>query len=288
MGRCKLQVSVGQLAVGVAIRRILRSALGLLWLILLTAPISANNDRPQRHYEFWAGVDVTEGSWLGYTGGTYAPFGDIHEEGWKLRAVTGYGRYKVWNAYFEKYEQDKAETWFVDALVGYMWRLDPLIAKLLVGVSSIEHTLPDNVRRLALLNVNFGRVDGQEFGAKLQAEFWLNIGDNAFASWDLAWAQAHNTRSVRARLGYMVLSNVSVGIEAGLNADDQSFCYDPSGAGSCVELDEMAAFNNALTNNGRVDVFGRYSWDGGELSGAVGALGDDKRMYGKLNYLMQF
>jgi hypothetical protein len=43
--------------------------------------------------ETWAGADITSRSWLAYSGVTLALFGPIDSDGWRLRAVGGYGAY---------------------------------------------------------------------------------------------------------------------------------------------------------------------------------------------------
>ena len=39
----------------------------------------------------WAGAEVFHQVWSLYAGGTYAPFGSVREDGFRVRAVTGYG-----------------------------------------------------------------------------------------------------------------------------------------------------------------------------------------------------
>jgi cellulose biosynthesis protein BcsS len=256
-------------------------------LLCLLSPASADSEQQLRHYELWAGADATEGSWLAYTGATYAPFGDIHSQGFKLRAASGYGRYRVWNPWLRDFEDNEAETYFLDGLAGYLFRFDPVIAKLFVGISAIDHSLPDNVSRLVAERKKLGVVDGQQVGLKIQAEFWLNIDQYTWASLDLSWSSAHNTRSARFRQGYKFLPDLSVGFEASINADEQVFCQETTD-GACIRLTEQQALQNSLINNGRLGVFVRHDWDGGELSAAIGLLGEERQLYGKMNYLFQF
>ena len=42
----------------------------------------------------WAGAEVFRQVWSLYAGGTYAPFGSVREDGFRVRAVTGYGAYR--------------------------------------------------------------------------------------------------------------------------------------------------------------------------------------------------
>ncbi|MGH1417849.1 MAG: cellulose biosynthesis protein BcsS [Hyphomicrobiaceae bacterium] len=250
-------------------------------------PSSAQDERRARNYELWVGVDVTEGSWLSYTGATYSPFGDIHAAGLKLRASGGYGEYRVWNPFRADFETKSAQTNYIDGLVGYLWRLDPLIAKLFVGYTSVEHSLPDGVGELIAARGKLGVVNGQQNGLKIQAEFWLNITEKSWGSLDLSWTSAHNIRSARARYGYKITPQISLGVEGSVFADEQVFCIHALD-GTCTRLNEQQALQNALTNNTRFGAFARYSWDGGELSASGGVLGKDRQYYGKANYLFQF
>lgn len=228
-----------------------------------------------RHYEVWAGADAAENVWLLYSGTTLAPFSDIHQEGLRLRFVGGYGKYRY--AYTDSASGPKhfnGRSVFADALVGYLWRLDPLIVKLFGGVSHIDHQIrpvdPES------------KVQGPDFGAKAVAEFWYNIGELGFASVDLAWSQAHNTSSARARFGYRLMPNFSIGPEAVLNLDRQGV----------HRIDgEDLNFKGATMDYGRIGLFARSEWYGGELSASGGIVAnsrDEPAVYGTMNWITQF
>ena len=68
------------------------------------------------------------------------------------------------------------------------------------------------------------------------------------SSADLSWTSAHQTSAARLRTGYRVYGDVSLGLEAGLNA-------------------------NRMGEDVRAGVFGRYAWDGGEFLLATGLSG---------------
>jgi hypothetical protein len=91
-------------------------------------------------------------------------------------------------------------------------------------------------------------VQGQAFGPKLAAEFWLNMGTSAWSSIDLSWTSAHQTSAARMRTAYRVYGDISLGLEGGLNAND-------------------------LGEDVRAGLFGRYAWNGGEVSLAAGFAG---------------
>ncbi len=229
-----------------------------------------------RHYEVWAGADAGDTFWLLYSGTTLAPFGDIHATGLRARLVSGYGQYRY--ASFDTKtltaEDYRAETTFADALVGYLWRLDPLILKLFAGVSYVDH-------RIHPFDAN-NHVQGPAVGFKGVAEFWFNLSDNAFAAIDLSWSQAHRTRSARGRLGYRLTPNLSLGPEAGFNMDRQ---------GDYKVGEEHLNFRTEPMDYARLGAFARYEWFGGEVSASAGFIGDfreERSAYATLNWISQF
>jgi hypothetical protein len=188
----------------------------------------------------WAGADVSGHVWLLYSGATVAPYSNIFDDGLRLRVAGGYGGYTYVGERRSQLVSFTAETAFAEALVGYLKRLGPLTAKAFVGIAAIEHDIapfdPDNP------------VQGQEFGPKVAAEFWLNMGPSAWSSMDLSWTSAHQTSAARMRTGYRVYGDISLGLEGGLNAND-------------------------LGEDVRAGLFGRYAWNGGEFSLAAGFAG---------------
>ncbi|MDX2258444.1 MAG: cellulose biosynthesis protein BcsS [Hyphomicrobiaceae bacterium] len=243
----------------------------------LSTGAAADQPRSPRHTEVWAGADAGEDVWLIYSGGTIAPFGDIHDGGLRLRVAGGFGQYRYQShnpARGYALESFAATASFADALVGYLWRLDPLILKLFIGAGLIEHDIsPVDGHNLA---------QGPDFGAKAVAEVWVNIGPSAYASVDIAWAQAHETMSGRGRLGYRMSAPLSLGIEAAANVDQQA-AYKMSA--------EQVAYRTEAFDYGKVGAFVRYEWAGGEVSASAGLLGDVREQtspYATLNWLMQF
>ncbi|MCH9808121.1 MAG: cellulose biosynthesis protein BcsS [Alphaproteobacteria bacterium] len=236
----------------------------------------AAQENLDRHNEIWAGADAGADVWLLYSGATLAPFSDIHQNGVRLRFVGGYGQYR-----YESYDHStettakyQANVTFADALIGYLWRLDPLILKLFVGASFSDH----QIRPLDPNN----HTQGPDVGAKAVAEFWFNLGNNGFASLDLAWSQAHETRSARTRIGYRLTPKFSFGPEAGLNLDRQ---------GDYKIAEEDVNFRAEPIDYGRIGLFARYEWYGGELAASTGVLGDfreETSIYGTLNWITQY
>ncbi len=208
----------------------------------LFVPWAATADpvTPPGWREIWTGADVSGHVWLLYSGATVAPYSNVFDDGLRLRVAGGYGGYTYVGERRAQLVSFTAETAFAEALVGYLKRFGPLTAKAFVGVAAIEHDIapfdPENP------------VQGQAFGPKLAAEFWLNMGASAWSSMDLSWTSAHQTSAARMRAGYRVYGDISLGLEGGLNAND-------------------------LGEDARVGLFGRYAWYGGEFSLAGGFAG---------------
>jgi hypothetical protein len=127
-------------------------------------------------------------------------------------------------------------------------------------------------------------------------QLWLNIGDEAWASLDVAASDAHDTRSLRTRFGYRIVPTLSLGLEGKINVDAQGDCElgnDSSKAcrGQYKESDDVT-----LLSYSRAGVFARYEWATGEISVSAGALGrgfihdaaSDPTPYVTVNWLTQF
>lgn len=244
------------------------------------------DDTPARWREISAGADVTGNVWLIYTGSTLAPFGDIHEDGLRLRFSGGYGQYGysglrsprpgVVPAEPRAFD---AETTFADAMVGYQWKLGPLTAKAFAGASGIGHTISPFDPWMD--------VSGLEWGAKGIVELWLDVVPAVWASLDLSYAQAHRTYSARTRVGYRVLPTLSVGAEAAVNGNAVG------SEGLLSSRVPHAPYDAIDYSSGRLGGFVRYEWYGGEISASAGVAGDIDRAepstaYATINWLMQF
>lgn len=279
-----------------------RAALGaVLWAALAgialsttaPSPSMAQEARPSwreiwKWRETWSGIDIARDNWLVYSGITVAPFGHIHEPGWRVRLAGGYGQYSYSGNRSTTPTPDiqsfSATTYYTDALVGYLDRFGPLTAKAFGGISYIAHDIapfdPENI------------IIGDDVGLKGALELWLDIGEISFASLDMSWNTANDTRNARARIGARVTSSISAGLEGWLNLDDQSDCD--------LGWDQSAACNSDdqtnLLDYTRAGVFLRYEWDGGELSLSGGVSGGsfassgsaEPEPYATLNWMTQF
>lgn len=259
------------------------------------AAIPAARADPQqniRNWEVWSGADVAANVWLVYSGGTVAPFGDIHSPGLRLRATGGFGAYSYaqdLRRHGDKAETFDAKTWFTDALAGYLWRLDPLIVKTFVGFSAISHDIqPIDTESVVI---------GSDFGVKGVVELWLNVGASGWSSLDLSWSSAHDTWSARMRSGYRILPTLSVGLEAGINGDAQAECRTRlRDAGDCAVKSWRREYDTSLLDYARTGIFARYEWYGGELSVSGGGLGQmidtsghiEVEPYVTVNWITQF
>ncbi|CFX60170.1 conserved protein of unknown function [Candidatus Filomicrobium marinum] len=279
-------------------------ALVALALIISAQPVAANDgNTPTRHYETWVGADTAKNVWLLYSGTTASPFGHIYEDGLRLRFVGGYGQYTYGGkrpelnpAYtgfgaepwlITPYKTFKARVQFAEALIGYQLRTGELTTKAFVGISAIDHDirpgdyaiLPDANGKPQKYSFNF--ASGLDVGVKIALELWLNLGADAYASLDLAWSDAHLTRSARARIGHYLFDGLSAGLEANFNLDRNGE----------VRLKDEEFVTDAPIDYARFGVFARYNWDGGEISASAGLLGDftqNQSAYGTVNWVTQF
>jgi hypothetical protein len=267
----------------------------------IVVPEPAASDRWR---ETWAGADATEDGWLVFSGMTIAPFSHIHGEGLRLRLASGYGAYRysgdrgvpAFNAVLGRVETRaefmsfEAQTGFAEALVGYLWRLDPLVLKLFAGVSGIGHNIvPFDTENLAV---------GLDWGPKGTIEMWLNMGASLWGSLDVSWSGAHETASVRSRVGYRILPQLSTGLEGRLDFDIQGRCdlgWD-SGSACAGQYHAETAGAAQLLDYSRAGLFMRWEWEGGEISASAGASGssfgrtslEDIQPYATAAWIMQY
>lgn len=288
----------------------------LLWLLaaLLTNPFlslpagAEDQQTAPQHYEAWAGADASQNVWLAYTGVTFAPFGPLDRDGLRLRFTGGYGKYSYkgkrpeLNPAYTGYDDEpmiltphktfQARVQYAEALIGYQWRWGELTTKAFVGIASIEHIIRPG-DRFVITDPNsgitrtfsFNRASGHDIGLKGALELWLNLGTDAYASLDLAWSNAHLTRSTHTRLGHNVLPDLLPGLSAGIEA---SFNVNRNGE---VRLKDDTLVDDVPLDYARFGGFARYVWDAGELSASAGLLGDfteDQSAYGTVNVITKF
>lgn len=274
----------------------------LFGVALSSHPGAADPAEQQSGRQIWAGADVSPDVWLVYSGITVAPWSGIHDDGFRFRTAGGYGAYK------QSYTQHKLDiasdtdtftrhdlavsTYYGEVLIGYLKRYGELTAKAFVGASIISHNLGLAEEVIAI---------GDEVGIKGALELWLNIGERGWGSLDMSWSSAHDTRAARARFGYRLWPNLSIGIEGGLNVDARAECRltgkRSKECGHVIISDDgtiVRDYDNAeLLDYARGGAFARYEWGGSEVSVSVGALrntfaDNEVAPYVTLNYLTQF
>ncbi|MEQ1694312.1 MAG: cellulose biosynthesis protein BcsS [Hyphomicrobiaceae bacterium] len=226
--------------------------------------------------EIWVGADAGAHNWLVYSGSTYAPWGDIHQDGFRVRATTGYGHYDYqWDAK-TKVKIDKT---YSDAMVGYQHRFGDLTAKAFAGWAMLKD-----------LDVPSAKVRRERFqtGFKTALELWLNLGAQGWTSLDVSYADTRETASIRSRIGYRILPTVSAGSEA---------VFNHASLKGQVQIDTSS---DQVIGNVRTGLFVRYEWFGGEISASGGVTGDIRESldeigflnspsaYGTLNLIVQF
>ena len=229
--------------------------------------------------EIWFGADAGAHNWLVYSGSTYAPFGDIHADGLRLRASSGYGQYSY---RFDINTPVKAYKTTADVMIGYQYRIGELTAKAFFGWAMLNNEFDVPARSLHLQKF--------ENGAKGALELWLNLGASAWTSLDFNYADTRSTWSVRSRTGYRVLPTVSLGIEGAFNHSD-------------LTGEVQASTKFSVEGNTRVGAFARYEWFGGEISASGGYSGDwierkganagtdilnRPQVYGTVNLIIQY
>lgn len=185
----------------------------------------------------WTGADGTLRHASIWSGLTWAPLGTLTEDGWRLRTVTGAGRYGYdgWRlakgipvpAHFQ------GTTTFLDGFVGYQFQFGTVTLKPFVGVTLVQH---------AVVPVDpVSALSGRVIGVKLALDTWTRLGDAGWVNVDGSWTPVHQTTSVKARMGVRIWRDLSLGAEASTLSD----------------------VNQEMRRGG---AFVRYAWDGGEFS----------------------
>lgn len=228
------------------LRRATAVVAGALFLSSWQLPLPALAAEPAgKQQEFSVGVEAARHAWSLYSGVTLAPFGSLGEDGWRLRAVGGYGAYSYSGlravGVGSQIVKFRGTVSFADLLLGYHQQVGPLTLKLYAGAMATQHLI-DPVDPEA-------QVQGEAFGAKAVLETWWTVSEQTWASLDLSYGSVHESYWGRLRLGWRLVPVVSLGLEA-------------SGAG------------NSDGDAARLGGFLRYEWDGGEVSASAGLMSD--------------
>jgi hypothetical protein len=196
-------------------------------------------------YEVWSGAEVFDRVWSLYGGGQYAPFGSIREDGLRVRAAAGTTAFSYtsprWTGTSVQQREFHGGTSFADLLAGYHKQLGPVTIKVLGGLTAAHQSGDDPEAS-----------SGTEVGGKAVLETWWNITERAWTSLDASWTTLHDVYGGRARLGWRVWPELSIGLEGGAAG---TWDYDSARAGGFV----------------------RYEWASGEVSLSGGVSGDGPR-----------
>jgi hypothetical protein len=226
-----------------------------------------------QHLEIWSGGEGFDGVWSAYGGASWAPFGSVREDGFRVRVVLGTGGYQG------------GDVAFGDLLVGYHKQIGPLTLKLFGGVVIAEHLPTQSTSMLT----------GTALGPKAVVETWWTITDRVWTSVDLSIALPHMHLSGgdgddadridytgRMRFGWRPLPKLWPELSVGLEG----------GAGGPL----APALQTTLQGSkARAGGFLRYEWASGEVSISGGLLSDGHEQneshaqpYGTVSVLTRF
>jgi hypothetical protein len=206
--------------------------------------LSVKPETPQPRFEFWMGATAYANVWSLYSGSTIAPFGNVQENGIRLRLTGGYGEDRYSNQTPAGSQSFRGSGSFADLLVGYHAQLGPLTVKTFAGATMLDRQTAPHDPSAELL--------GTGWGAKAVLETWLNVGERAWTAVDLSWTSLYESYSARGRLGWRLTPALSIGLEA-------------------------SAIGNVATDIAGAGVFLRYETATGELSLSGGVTNDGPR-----------
>lgn len=202
---------------------------------------------------------------------TSALYGDIRQDGFRLRSSGGYGEYRYWRPHFDPSTSTRQNIafdgrhTFVDGLLGYQATIGPATVKAFAGLVAVGHQVRG--RPGSPLSVDEDNsAQGDRHGAKVLVETWTRLGDWGFLQLDASWSQPFDAASARLRLGKHLDTRWSAGLEAG-------------------------AFGNPVPDQGRIGAFARFAWSDGEVSVSGGAGGEWDRFdsaYGAVGFVFRF
>ena len=227
------------------------------WYEKTTSAVEANR-------EAWAGAEAFKRVWSLYAGSTYAPFGNLRQNGVRIRAVNAISNYTYGGRRYDPLTGDAIWQVFrgsgrtTDVLAGYQGRLGELTWKLFAGYQHAAITLapfdPETT------------VQGVRHGAKGSLELWYNITPSQWASLDVTYATPFRSYSHRMRIAHRAGETVSIGAEA-------------------------AAFGHQEGRTRRLGAFLRFDNGTHEVSGSLGwsmPHGDTSHAYGTVQWLYRF
>lgn len=188
------------------------------------APARADQWTPSVSFEppreIWAGAEAFGRVLSLYTGSTFAPFGNLRQDGVRLRAVTAMSRFKYSGLRYDATKGDAVTVPFEgmsrtsDIFAGYQWSFGATTVKVFAGWEIAAHLItPFDPETL---------VQGRSMGPKGALEIWTNFGQRAWAALDLSYAKAFGAYSSRLRAGWRASDTISLGPEVSLIGHDET------------------------------------------------------------------
>ena len=222
--------------------------------------------------EISAGGTASLNGWLVYSSSTFAPFGDLVSDGFRVRLGSGYGRYRYTMALPAhgdcrygngRNTEIRGRTSFADMLAGYQLSFGQLTVKGYAGFASDAQDLSTG----DICNAS----QGMDYGAKGVIEGWLKITPKAWAALDGSYTAAHSGYAAKLRIGYRLMPDLSIGIEE-------------------------SATGNVAGIQASSGVFARYEWSWGEasVSGGIASEHADfrdlsrERVWGAINMSVRY
>ncbi len=234
----------------------------------------ADSNATSWHAKTDVDTEASGESWIGgegyrrvaslYSGVTWAPLGNLRQDGLRVRVISGQSLYHYAG---RRYDADADTTvWqrfsglgrFTDMLVGWQFSGNGTTVKVFAGSGSTTHLIapfdPET------------QIQGAARGFKGTVELWHNWTPTTWTSLDLSAQRAHAAYSAQLRSGWRIDPEWSVGSEAGAIGHSEGMVM-------------------------RAGLFARYETLGHEftLSGGVArARGDTPMGYGTAQYLKRF
>ncbi|MBS9475789.1 cellulose biosynthesis protein BcsS [Ancylobacter radicis] len=192
--------------------RLLLLALVVLTLGLDSAALAGEplTESVKRRLYFYSGVDLARDTSYGWAGLAWAPFARMDEEGLRLRAQGGGGRYRYETA-------DVAGGWNgatkteAEVLIGWQFLHGPHALALYAGLAMTDNRLdlPDPANR----------DQGTQYGGKLVAEWFYRWDERRTLSASISATTADGAACARLAAGWRAQDWLEIGIETAASTD---------------------------------------------------------------------
>ena len=236
---------------------------------------------PEPSLENWIGGDGFRRVASLYSGITWSPFGNLRQDGFRLRAITGQSVYRYSGNDFDPTTGNSVTSQFagsgrfVDLLAGWQISTGNTTVKAFAGAALQSHIVAPYDPST--------RIQGQARGAKGVVEIWHNWTSQAWSSLDLSMTTSYATMTAQLRSGWRITETVlSMGPEAAIT--------------SYADVNDTTRTRTSIA---RVGLFVRYEdlvqeiTISGGISRAMtqqasGLTSDPPMGYGTLQYLRRF